>query len=405
MVRPMPAEPPKTQAETQAVAPPQAASPSPVSVFLRFLRLGLTAFGGPAMVPHIRAMAVRQGWVDEDDFATGMAVCQSVPGATAMQVAAFTGLRAGGVPCGLAAYAGFGLPAFCLITALSMGYAASRDAGAAMAAFAGLQVVVCALIAHAALDFARRYLQSRVDTLLALGTGLVFGLRGNPVLAILGACLAGVLLHRDVRGAQPGPAARRRGSWGRDMAWLLGGAAAFVGLVALIRPDLLRLCLVMMKVDLFAFGGGYVSLPLMLHEVAEVRHWLTPQAFMDGIALGQVTPGPIVITSAFVGYLVFGLAGAAVAAVSAFTPSLLILAGVLPFFDRLQRSAVFQRALRASLASLVGLMAAMAGRFVEAAQWSPAAVVIAVAALAALRKGVDILWVVLAGAGAAIVFL
>ena len=384
-------------------SPAPSAAPSLAEIFLRFLRLGCTAFGGPAMVPHIRTMAVGRGWLDEDDFRTGMAVCQSVPGATAMQVSAFVGLRVRGAPGGLAAYAGFFLPAFALITALSALYAASRDAGPMLAAFAGLQVVVCALMTHAAIDFARRYLTSHVDTALALGTGLVFGLRGSPVLALAGACLAGVWAYGGVQG---GPAIRRgRRSGLRGMAWLLCGAAAFVGLVALLRPDLLELCLVMMKVDLFAFGGGYVSLPLMLHEVVEARHWLDPRTFMDGIALGQVTPGPIVITSAFVGWLLAGLAGAVVGGVSAFTPSLLILAGVLPFFDRLHRWWVFQRALRASLASLVGLMAAMAGRFLEAAPWNPAAVVIAVAALLALRRGVDVLWVVMGGAAASMVLM
>ena len=383
----------------------QTPAPSRTEIFLGFLRLGLTAFGGPAMLPHIRAMAVGRGWVGEDDFRVGMAACQSLPGATAMQVAAYVGLRVHGVPGGLAAYLGFGLPAFALITVLSAIYAASRDVAPALAAFAGLQVVVCALMAHAAIDLARRYLTTRTDVALALATGLVFGLRGNPILAIAGACLAGVVLHRQVHGGAPLPVRSTRRSRGRDMAWLLGGAAVFLALVALVRPDLLELCLVMMKVDLFAFGGGYVSLPLMLHEVAVVRDWLTPQAFMDGIALGQITPGPIVITSAFVGWMLAGLAGAAAGAVSAFTPSLLVLAGVLPFFDRLHRWWAFQRALRASLASLVGLMAAMTGRFLETAQWSLATVVIAAAAFFALRKGVDVLWVVLGGALASIILI
>lgn len=386
-------------------SPAESPPPGLADIFLRFLRLGMTAFGGPAMVPYIRAMAVGRGWLDEDDFRLGMAVCQSVPGATAMQVSAFVGLRVRGVPGGLAAYVGFGLPAFALITVLSALYAASRDAGPVLSAFAGLRVIVCALMAHAALDFARRYLATGTDTALALAAGLVFGLRGNPILAIAGVCLAGVFLYRGEADVPPPAKGRSRGSWGRNMAWLLGGTAAFTALVALVRPDLLELCLVMMKVDLFAFGGGYVSLPLMLHEVAEARNWLDPATFMDGIALGQITPGPIVITSAFVGWMLAGLAGALVGAVSAFTPSLLILAGVLPFFDRMRRWWAFQRALKASLASLVGLMAAMAGRFLEAAQWSPAAVVVAVAAFIALRRGVDVLWVVLAGAALSMVLI
>ena len=94
----------------------------------------------------------------------------------------------------------------------------------------------------------------------------------------------------------------------------------------------------MMKIDLFAFGGGFTSLPLMLHEVVELRGWIDEKTFMNGIALGQVTPGPIVITATFVGYLLYGFWGSVVATLSIFTPSFLMLVIINPFFDRLKAS-------------------------------------------------------------------
>ena len=125
-------------------------------LLLAFLRLGLTAFGGPAMVAYIRDMAVRKKqWLSEETFQDGTALCQSIPGATAMQTAAYVGLRAGGPLGALAAFVGFGMPAFILMVGLSAAYQAGRDLRPVLAAFHGLHVIVIAIIANAALNFGR----------------------------------------------------------------------------------------------------------------------------------------------------------------------------------------------------------------------------------------------------------
>jgi len=119
---------------------------------------------------------------------------------------------------------------------------------------------------------------------------------------------------------------------------------------------------------------------------------------MDGIALGQITPGPIVITAAFVGYLLHGLAGATVATVAIFTPSFVLLVASAPFLDTLNRSSLFKKALRGILASFVGLLLSVAISFGLAVPWDWLRVMLALAALAALLRKVNILYVVLAGA-------
>ncbi|TDT81946.1 chromate transporter [Pseudodesulfovibrio indicus] len=374
--------------------------PGLIELFLSFLRLGLTAFGGPAMVPYIRALAVdRKQWIGEDSFRLGTALTQILPGATAMQVAAYVGLRSRGGPGALAAYAGFSLPAFLLMLGLSVIYFAARDVAAITAAFAGLQLVITALIANAAVNFARRYLDTPAAWLLAGGAGLWLVFKGNPILALAGVCLLAVFLLRDDQDTAPlGEHAVGRGPL-RFAGWLLLGLLAFLAALYAVNPALFRLGLLMVKIDCFAFGGGYVSVPLMLHEVVEVRGWLSGPEFMDGIALGQVTPGPIVMTGAFVGYAVAGLVGAVVAAVTVFAPSLIILCAATPFADRVVHSAVARRVLRGSLISLVGLMGAVAVRFGLDIDWSAARAVLALGAFYALNRKVDILWVVLAGAG------
>jgi chromate transporter len=136
----------------------------------------------------------------------------------------------------------------------------------------------------------------------------------------------------------------------------------------------------------------------MLHEIVDVRKWVDSKTFMDGIALGQVTPGPIVITATFVGYLMYGFIGALVATLAVFTPSFLILAGVTPFFDRLKTSKHFVGATKGILATFVGLLFYATIKFAFAVPWDIVRVLLALGALTALIRKIDILYVVLIGA-------
>jgi chromate transporter len=361
------------------------------------------------MVAYIRDMAVRKKqWLSEETFQDGAALCQSIPGATAMQTAAYVGLRAGGPLGALAAFVGFGLPAFVLMVVLSAAYKAGPNLQPVLAAFRGLHVIVIAIIANAALNFGRSSVKNWRDAALAAGAAVFLVFHGSPIIAIVASAAMSLLLYRGVN-LPTRPAHAASVDAGRPMlrfaAMLAVFAAAGLVVLFLLNRRLLDLATLMLKVDIFAFGGGFASVPLMLHEVVEVRHWLDSKTFMDGIALGQVTPGPIVITATFVGYQIAGVLGAAVGTIGIFTPSFLMVLATVPYFDHLQRSVWFRRALRGVLASFVGLLLAVAVRFGLDISWSIPAVLVAVAAFVALRAKVDILWVVLVGAGVSILVL
>lgn len=369
-----------------------------LALFKAFFRVGLTAFGGPAMIPHIRRLALeKHAWLSEGDFRLGMSICQVIPGATVMQLAAFVGFRARGLAGALAAFVGFGLPAFVLITLLSALYFKHQDAKGLLSVFAGLKVVVVGVITQACVEFVRKYTASIRDALIAIGAACGTLLQVHPALLVAAAMLLGAAFYKD--DAAPGgavpPGLPSRGN--RPLAWLLGGLCLVLAVLAVCSPSLLEIMLRMMRVDLFAFGGGFAALPMMLHEVVHVAGWLSEKTFLDGIALGQVTPGPIVITSAFVGYAVQGLAGAVVAAVGIFSPSLLVLVWAVPHCDRLLGSRHFRKAMRASLATLGGLMAATVVALARAVEWNAAGAALCAAVLAALMAKVDVVWVVLAG--------
>ena len=126
----------------------------------------------------------------------------------------------------------------------------------------------------------------------------------------------------------------------------------------------------MAKIDLFAFGGGYTSVPLMFHEIVEVRGWLDGKTLLDGIALGQLTPGPIVITATFVGYLLKGVVGAAAATICIFLPSFLIVVMLSPAIDRLRHKKGFDCFITGILCSFVGLLVSTVYHFSRHVDWS-----------------------------------
>jgi chromate transporter len=374
-------------------------SPSLLLLFASFLRMGLTAFGGPAMVAYIRKKVVGQNhWLDPDSFHAGVALCQAIPGATVMQVAAYIGLKLRGVRGAMCCYLGFGLPAFLLMLALSMAYSRAHALPAVISVFSGLQAVIVAVVANATVAFGRTALTHWKQGLIAFVAAGLFGLKVNPVLIVLLAALLGLLLN-----VRP-PASRKTAHTGRMepttrplLFFLFVSVAAFT-LLFIFSSELFQLAVLMSKIDLLAFGGGFASVPLMFREFVEVRGWMDAPTFLNGIVLGQFTPGPIVITATFVGYLVHGVWGAIVATGAIFLPSFLILIGVAPWFDQLRTSPWFTRVIDGILCSFVGLLFSVTIGFALNVHWDWPHLALAAAAFTALSFKVDILWVVLAGA-------
>ncbi len=372
--------------------------PSLVKIFSRFLRLGLTAFGGPAMVAYIRSITVeREKWLDNTTFNNGVALCQALPGATAMQVAAYVGLKIRGLAGAIAAFVGFGLPAFLLMIVLSAFYIQAVAIPPVVSIFRGLQVIIIAIIATAAVTFARMSLKKWVHVSIASIAAVLFFLGVHPILVILSAALLGLaILRGDASSPEPVLKSTTRGLE-RGYFILIGLVAAMFLVLFFFQKNLFELAAVMFRVDLFAFGGGFASLPLMYHEVVDAHAWLDSATFLSGIALGQVTPGPIVITATFVGYLVDGAWGGVIATFAIFAPSFFIVVGTEPYFDRMQSLLWFRRAINGILLSFVGLLLSVTIRFAMGISWTWQLALVGAGALVALLLGGEILWVVIAG--------
>jgi chromate transporter len=260
------------------------------NLFISFLKLGLTAFGGPAMIAYIRELAVNHNeWLDEETFKDGVSLCQSIPGATAMQMAAYVGLRSNGLIGALSSYAGFGLPAFALMLMLSVAYVRAHELLFVVSLFKGLQVIVVAIIANATHSFGRGIFKNYREILMAFISAALLWLGVSPFAVIIGATLAGTVFFVNAGSPVLPTDIGKRNQ--REFKQVLSLFFIFlVGLAGLYIANikLFNLAALMLKIDLFAFGGGFGSVPLMLHEIVDVRKWIDSKSFMDGIAMGQV---------------------------------------------------------------------------------------------------------------------
>lgn len=259
-------------------------------------------------------------------------------------------------------------------------------------------MIVVAIIFHATYAFGRNIVNNYKNLLITLLAAISLWLGVSPFVVVAGAAILGMALLQS-------PASSIVVTSDNETQW---NAKQVIGLLVvflicltaiyLIDRVLFDLAAVMLKIDLFAFGGGFASLPLMLHEVVINRGWMDSKTFMDGIALGQITPGPIVITATFVGYMVYGILGALVATIAIFTPSFFLLIATAPFFDRLKNATYFKKAIDGIFASFVGLLLFVCIKFTVAVPWDIIRILLCLATLTALLRKVDVLYIVPIGA-------
>jgi chromate transporter len=319
-----------------------------------------------------------------------------IPGATVMQLAAYVGLKRRGLAGAVAAFTGFGLPAFVMLLILTALYMHTKYITWVQHLFGGLKIIVIAIVLHGALDFANRYMAGTFDKWLALLSGIAFFLRVYPPAIILFAAFVGIFLFKNSSEEKSIIAmSHSRGVLFQALMASLVWFALWL-LIFYVSPKLARLAMTMAKIDLMAFGGGYAALPLLL-DVVTRKGWMNASTLLDGIALGQLTPGPIVITSVFVGFHQHGLAGAILAAFGTFSPSffMLIWAAILSHFWL--HHPIAHRVFRASLATLSGLMASMAAILIATTHWNLPETILALLCFLTLRCNTDIFWVIAGG--------
>jgi len=357
-----------------------------------FLKLGTISFGGPAA--HIALMeqeaVSRRQWLSRERFLDLLATTNLVPGPNAVEMAAHIGFVRAGWPGLVAGAVAFILPAFAISLALAWVYVRLGALPQVAALFYGINPAVLAIILAATYRLGLTALKEW--RFLALGIiCLAAALLGaNEVLILLSAGAVGVALSAVQR------------CWPWQVAALLGwGPLAGLLFSPHTSQDdrLVRLGLFFLKVGALLFGSGMVLFAFIQRDVVERFGWLTQQQLLDAIAVGQMTPGPVLSSATFIGYLVDGLPGAVVATVAVFLPAFLIVALVGPWIPRLRRSPAAQAFLQGVNAAVVALILAVAVALFRSAVvdiWTAAIFLAGLVLL--LRLRLDTVWLVLGGA-------
>lgn len=348
-------------------APPQKVV-SPLDIFLAFLRQGLTAFGGP--VAHLgyfrREFVEKRRWIDEAAYADLLALCHFLPGPASSQVGMAIGLRKAGLGGALAAFAGFTLPAAVAMLAFAA-VASNLVARFGTGWIHGLKIAAAAVVLQAVVQMARTLARGAVQTGLAIGAGLGLVIATGPVaqvFALVAGGLIGVALLRN----EAAPQAPDALTAPLDRSGALTALILFAVLLAVLpimasvlhNPGL-GLFSVFYRIGALVFGGGHVVLPLMQREIVD-RGWLDLDSFLAGYGVMQALPGPLFSVSAFVGasqtYGPTGIVGGLIALFAIYLPSLLLVSGVLPFWDGLKTQPWARAAVAGIGATVVGVLAA-----------------------------------------------
>ncbi len=373
------------------------------SLFIRIFKLGATAYGGPAMIGQIKETAVNQnGWIKEGEFMRGVALCQLIPGATMVQIVTYIGYRVRGIWGALTAAVAFVLPAFIALLVLSAIYFKFHSLWLIQALFKGLGAIVVAIILNACITFGRPILKDWKVILIAVLSFVAFLFQWNFVLIFVFAAIAGLLLRPkepQTKAAPPGAATQEVVKEKEHLVVLL--LAAFVCVVLalsyLVDPNIAALSLSLSKIGALAFGGGFTAIPLIQYEVVNRFHWLSTKEFLDGIALGQVTPGPILITATFVGYKASNFFGAFMATLGIFFPSFFILILLIPYHDRLKGVEKVRMMEQGILGSFIGMLVLVLYNFGRTSLIDIPRILMAAAAFFAIYKKIGLPYILLSG--------
>ena len=357
------------------------------SIVREWGRIGCTGFGGPAAhIALLRTLCVEQrGWIEEADFEDGIAATSLLPGPASTQLAIFTAWRLRGIPGALVGGAAFIVPGLVMILALAALFLAGSPPLWVKGAAAGAGSAVAAVAVQAATALAPASWKRAGTRRAARVRWAAYALGGALAAVLVGPWMVLVLVAAGatevaVRARRAEPRERRPAAWPLPLA--ATGSAAAGGLLALAW--------VAFKVGALSYGGGFVIIPLMQADAVHTYHWMTDSQFLNAVALGQITPGPVVQTVAVVGYAAAGIPGGLLAAAVAFAPSFLFVILGAPRFDRLRADTRAQAFFTGAGPAVIGAITGSAIPLALALQhlWQCGVLAAAAVWLLAARRGV-----------------
>lgn len=338
-------------------------------IFFTFLKLGATAFGGyMSLVAIVQKQLVEvDKKLKEEDLLDGISLTSVLPGPVAVNTIAYVGYQLRGVPGAIAAFAGIILPSFFLVIFLSWLYFSYGNIPAVKNVFSGITPAITALIVTVAIGMTRKTIKLPAQWTICLLAALLLILVGGFAVTFLLIIVSGVagafLFRQSAEQALPGDEKIHF----ENKQLVISGVVLLLLLCTLLwggqypgAPKDVQILSTFSGISLTLFGGGYVVIPALHELFVENLNWLTSAEFADGIAIGQITPGPIFVTATFIGYKVVGVLGAFLATVAIFTPPAVLTVLLSRFVKILNQSSVVKAAMKGVRAAVIGMIFASA---------------------------------------------
>ena len=376
------------------------------------LYIGATSYGGPAMFAQMKKKFVEgKRWIDEKDFLEALSFAQILPGATGLTVMAYIGYKLKNILGALIISFFFILPTFIAVVILSYAYFHFTGHSYITSIFTGLGALVVGLLINAVITLGKSVFPKislkyyKGFLIAAFVFALSFWLKTNMVYLIIAAGILGFIFYYFT-GEFEGISERKQGSsinvisTGSSHRMIKYSTFIITMLVIVILllflPAISEIFISFFKIGLFSFGGGFNSIPLMQHETIDIRHWITLKEFRDGIAMGQITPGPVLITATFIGYKVAGITGAAAATAAIFSPSILLMILLYEAHSKLTKLLAVKVIVKGILAGFIGLLVSTTIIFGMKSlfSWQTWTIFI-LSSIALIKFKIDAVWIIL----------
>jgi len=333
---------------------PSLARRVPIKELVRYyLRLGLLGFGGPvALVGQMeRELVAGRGWVTRDEMREGIAICQSLPGPLAIQVGIWLSYLRGGFWGAWAGGWAFILPNFLIVTVMGALYVHFGGLSWVTAIFYGVSPAVIALILHSCYRLTKLGMDDWLQWALAAGAfAVTVSVRAEVAWIFLASGVVGILYYGSWLRTRASASTASSFAFGLPLLAGVGGAGVAVSPGAILG----KLFVFFLKAGSLTFGSGLVIVPFLEKGLVQQTGWLNEREFLVAVAMGMMSPGPVVITATFVGYLVAGFWGALVATVGIFLPSFLLVLIVAPVLVRYRTNRTVQGFIRGAYAAAIG---------------------------------------------------
>ncbi len=381
-----------------------------------FFKIGVTAYG-MAILQQLKATVINKKWLSRSEVDEGIAMVQLYPGPVMFNLGTYCSYRLKGFWGALLASFFFLLPSYLLMLFLSWVYFTYGAVEWVKPLFFALEAMVVGVVLQVFLDFGQRYINNSKAAVIAAISFLLLLFHVNALLIIVAAIVLELILNRfivDEDNEQKAvekivSAQKLPGKFNYRMAGIVVTGLIFIAffLIGIFDHSLKgQLIFSMFKIGSVAFGSGFTIMPLLQQEVVVSHHWLTMQQFADGIAFGQITPGPFLITATFIGYKMAGITGSIVATLGMFFPSFFYTLIVTEVYEKIKSNKWIRSAVKGVMGAFTGMLAWVLLSLGETSLKSPSLFIWAVGSFIMVRYfKLNILWIFLIGLGAEVVVI